>query len=346
MSMFTVTNFNASKKIDWLEQLHLLLSNGVALQAALTLLAQNRDYKAISEQIARLVNSGLLLSEAIQRLTAFDEVDRALLDYGERTDNLLLFLQQLIQLKQQQLSTRTRVLTALRYPLIVISSAILITIVLMLTVIPAFARIFADAGQQLPALSQMVFLSANWLLANWRLLLAIVFALLLLPLLARYHSKSRTWLGRLTSRLPVLGGIKSCYDQLLTLQFLRAAAQCDLPVATALQLLPAAALSQRQSAKLQRAQTNLQAGLGLYQALQQSRALPSAALQMIQTGIDSGELAPALLSSQRWLELELKRRIERSIAVLQPSLSLLMGAFIALVVIAIYLPLISIGQAL
>ena len=339
------SKLSLQQKISWLEQLRVLLSNGLALTPALVILARARDYRYISSSIVSDVSGGLLLSEALGRLPDFDDLDRALVAYGERTDNLLEFLGQLANLRQQQLSNRDRVTRALRYPLLVIVAATVITLALMSTVIPAFAQIFADAGQQLPWLSQKVFAASNWLLANWRTVVLALIALFLLALalrwtsLARYCSEALYW-------LPVISNIRTCYDQLLTVQFLLAGARCQLAVVNSLQLLPEATFARRQQLRLRVTLLYLQQGEPLISAFARTRALSTDVLQLLATGVSSGDLIFALVGARRWLELELARGIERSVAVLQPTLNLLMGAFIALVVVAIYLPLLSIGQAL
>ena len=337
---------NLQQKINWLEQLRVLLSNGIALDKALALLARVRDYRYVSSSITRDINGGLALSEALHNLADFDDIDQAFVAYGERTDNVLEFLEQLTTLRRQQLNNKQQVAKALRYPLLVIIAATVITLVLMSTVVPAFAQIFAGAGQQLPVLSQRVFAASNWLLTHWQLPATIAVVLTIGALLALRWQRLARYCGEALYWLPVIGAIKRCHDQLLTVQFLLAGARCQLAIVESLRLFPAATFSNRQQRRLRATLANLERGEPIVAAFDQSRALSANVLQLLATGVSSGDLGFALAGARRWLELELAHSIERSVAVLQPALNLLMGAFIALVVIAIYLPLISIGQAL
>ena len=340
------SRLNIKQKISWLEQLRVLLHNGITLSEALAILARVRSYRYVSSCIIGDINGGLSLSEALHKLADFDDIDWALVAYGERTDNLLDFIEQLAALRQQQLSNKERVMRALRYPLLVIISATIITLVLMSTVVPAFAQIFADSGQQLPELSQKVFAISNWLLTHWQIPISALIMFTLGILLALRWNRLARYCGEILYWLPIIGGIKKCHDQLLTIQFLLAGTKCQLAITDSLRLFPATTFSSRQQRRLRATLSNLVRGEPIVSAFAQSRALSTNVLQLLATGVSSGDLEFALVGARRWLELELAHSIERSVAVLQPTLNLLMGAFIALVVIAIYLPLISIGQAL
>ena len=337
--------FSASQKLGWLEQLQLLLAGGVSLRAALELLGAIRAYARVSRKLLAGVDAGLLLSQAMARVGSFDAVDRAFISYGERTDQLQLFLQQLTDVRRQQLGTQVQIKRALRYPALVLVSALAIVALLTLTVLPAFARIFADSGQQLPPLSLAVFASAEWLLAHWRELLIGCAAPPLALRLASYHPRLRRWLTAMLYWLPVVAGVKRHYDQLFSIQFLHAAALCGLSTSRALDLLPADALGGRQRRRLRRLQKSLLAGEELHSSFQRHRVLPMPALRLIAIGARQGDLLAAFAGGRRWLEIELQLRLERIVAVLQPSLSLALAAFVALLVAAIYLPLISVGQA-
>ena len=342
--MFPI-KLSASQKLGWLEQLQLLLAGGVSLRVALELLGAIRAYARVSRKLLVGVDAGLLLSEAMARVGAFDAVDRAFIAYGERTDQLQLFLQQLTAVRRQQLATQLQIKRALRYPALVLSSALAIVALLTLTVLPAFARIFADSGQQLPTLSLAVFASAEWLLAHWRELLVGCAAPALALMLASYHPRLRRWLAAALYWLPVVSGVKQHYDQLFSAQFLHAAALCGLSTSRALELMPADALGRRQQRRLERLQQSLLAGQELHSSFQRHRVLPPPALRLIAIGARQGDLLAAFAGGRRWLELELQLRLERIVAVLQPSLSLALAAFVALLVAAIYLPLVSVGQA-
>lgn len=292
------------------------------------------------------VHAGLLegrrLADAMARQPgSFPPLYRAMVAAGETTGSLTTILARLADLLERQAEVRGKLIAALAYPIVLSFVAIGVVAALMIFVVPRVVEQFNDVGQQLPFLTRAVIAISSFA-ANWWWLIALLIAaavfgwvtamrrpafkaavdarLLRLPLLGRLlrdlHAArfARTLSTMVSSRLPLVEGLR------LTVPTIRNAA---LAGATATIV------------------DQVRAGGGLSAALRDAGVFPPLLVYMTASGESAGRLEQMLERAADYLEREFDRFTAASMALLEPVIIVVMGSCVALIILAILLPILQ-----
>lgn len=333
----------------WLQQLATLLQAGIALHPALELLTlqQADTYRSYWRQVGQGVEQGQALSACLAELPGFARSDAALLAMAEQSGRLDLQLARLAELQARRLALRTRILRTLRYPLLVLLGALLVSGFLLTQVVPGFASLYQGFGADLPWLTRQVMALSAFLQSAWPwLLLTLLITAIALAQLWRRHAGWRRYLHRLLWYSPVTGAIARASWLGQWHRALHETLQAGLPFVDAL------AHSARQVAEspLAPSQPRLQqavhGGQRLSEALAREPRYPAPCRQMIAIGEESGMLVALLRELARQFENDLDSRCEHALKLLEPVLMAGLGVLVGIIVMALYLPLFQLGQVI
>lgn len=325
-----------------LEQLGTLLKAGLPLDRALAIVAElpeSRQAKAMLEQVRQAVRTGGSLSSALAEASLdFSPVAVNLVRAGEAAGSLPQNLMQAASYLAQGARLRGKLLNALIYPAILMFTVVLAIGFLMTVVVPQFEALFSSLGVSLPWYTQ-VLLAASAALRAYGLYIVVALAGLAVWGIryARQEAVRRVWDAR-ALRLPILGPLWQ------KAEVARFCASLSVMLGQGVAMLGALAYSGAiiQNRHLRQVVDNarvaVKAGQGLSAALSQEPGFPHMALQMIQAGEESGQLPTMLAEVAAAYELQTDQASSRFLAVLVPALTLLMTAVVALVILAVLLP--------
>lgn len=335
----------SSKELALLTRQLATLAEVAPLEEALRTLTRQSEAESARAVIGD-VHAGLLegrrLADAMGRQPAsFPPLYRAMVAAGETTGSLTTILARLADLLERQAEVRGKLIAALAYPIVLAVVAIGVVAALMIFVVPRVVEQFTDTGQQLPFLTRAV-IAISGFAANWWWLIALLLAagvfgwvtamrrpafkaavdarLLRLPLLGRllrdlYAARfARTLATMVSSRLPLVEGLK------LTVPTIRNAA---LAGATAMIV------------------DQVRAGGGLSAALRDAGVFPPLLVYMTASGESAGRLEVMLERAADYLEREFDRFTAASMALLEPVIIVVMGSCVALIILAILLPILQ-----
>ena len=321
------------------------LAEVAPLEEALRTLTRQSEAESARAVIGD-VHAGLLegrrLADAMARQPAsFPPLYRAMVAAGEMTGSLTTILARLADLLERQAEVRGKLIAALAYPIVLAIVAIGVVAALMIFVVPRVVEQFTDVGQQLPFLTRAVIAISSFA-ASWWWLIALLIAgasfgwvaamrrpafkarvdsrLLRLPLFGRllrdlYAARfARTLSTMVSSRLPLVEGLK------LTVPTIRNAA---LAGATA------------------NIVDQVRAGGSLSAALRDAGVFPPLLVYMTASGESAGRLEQMLERAADYLEREFDRFTAASMALLEPVIIVVMGSCVALIILAILLPILQ-----
>jgi len=321
------------------------LAEVAPLEEALRTLTRQSEAESARAVIGD-VHAGLLegrrLADAMGRQPgSFPPLYRAMVAAGETTGSLTTILARLADLLERQAEVRGKLIAALAYPIVLAVVAIGVVAALMIFVVPRVVEQFTDVGQQLPFLTRAVITISSFA-ANWWWLVALLIAaasfgwvtamrrpafkarvdgrLLRLPLFGRllrdlYAARfARTLSTMVSSRLPLVEGLR------LTLPTIRNAA---LAGATATIV------------------DQVRAGGSLSTALRDAEVFPPLLVYMTASGESAGRLEQMLERAADYLEREFDRFTAASMALLEPVIIVVMGSCVALIILAILLPILQ-----
>ena len=332
------------------QELAALLKAGLPLLQALDLLLErmgNPRFKAVLGDIRDRVKSGADLSEAFAgHAELFPRLYPSTLKAGERSGELEAVIRRFVRYLRLLLDARRRVVSALVYPTVLVCVSIAMVAVMALYVVPKFMGIFQEVGAKLPLITRLVLSSSSFVINNW-IALVIGLAVGIFVLL----TWSRTERGvlaidRAKVRLPLLGGIFHRFSLAELCRSLATLLAGGLPLVPALEIAVSAVGNAYIRSRLEPAIQLVREGKPFHAALEQSEVFTGMAIDMVKVGEATGALDEMLSSVADFLDEQIETRMQRVLTLVEPLMLVFMGILIALLLIAIYLPLFTmLGQS-
>ena len=324
-----------------------LIRAGVPLLECLDILGaevDNRAWKPIVSRIRTEVEQGALLAEALGNFPLiFHEFYRRMVEVGETTGRLDESLSQLAGYLEKQAQLRAKIVSALTYPTLLVTVAMMVFVFLLIWVVPLFSGLFQEFGESLPWLTQMVLDLSHALRKHALLFVSLLGILALGSRMIVAHTKSRQVMDGIVFRLPLFGAMfrKSAIVRFArTLGFL---VRRGVPLLSGLSVAATVTGNSVMKHSILNVATEVQDGKPLSETLRASGAFPPMVTQMIKVGESTGSLDTMLEKIADLFEQEMDRVIARLTAVLEPCVIVMVGSGIALIVVAMYLPIFSIG---
>ncbi len=331
-------------------QLATLIRAGVPLLECLDILsseAENPTLKQIIDRIREAVERGTLLAQAMSVYPdLFHEFYRSMVEVGETTGRLDESLAQLAIYLEKQAQLRSKILSALAYPGLLVTVAITVLVFLLIWVVPLFSGLFQDMGESLPWLTQMVIQVADSIRTHWLVVAGILGGTVLGVKWMLHDGSGRKVIDGLILRIPFLGSV---FRKAAIVRFART---LGFLIRRGVSLLPAmdvagTVMGNRVLAKsLKNSAAEVQDGKPLSETLRTSGEFPPLVTQMIKVGESTGSLDDMLDKVADLFEQEVDRSVATFTSVLEPLVILVVGSGIALVVVAMYLPIFSIGSVI
>ncbi len=346
--MWLQRGLSSSDRVTVIRQLASLLNAGIPLDEALAAAASEAERPIVRERMLELrseVLGGSSLAAALAiHPKDFPPIYQALVAAGEQSGRLGWVLERLADYAEARDALSQKVWMAMAYPAIVTLVALGIVIFLMTTVVPQVVSVFTSNHQTLPLLTR-VMITLSDLIRQWGWALALVIAVaVLLGRRALAQPQVRlAWDERLL-HWPVIGKSVRGYNTERFASTLSILVGGGVPILPALQGAADALANTALRRDVFDAITRVREGTSLARALGVHRRFPPILLQLIHSGESTGRLPDMLDRAARGEASALERRILLLTTLLEPALILVMGMIVALIVVAVLLPIIEINQ--
>ncbi|HIF9318521.1 TPA: type II secretion system F family protein [Photobacterium damselae] len=325
-------------------QLATMIESGVPIVQALKLMASSHhkaEVRAVLTQVNTQVEAGASLSKALKSSSPlFDNFYCDLVATGEETGYLGQVFVRLATYREKSEAMRKKVIKAMIYPSMVMLTAISVTILMLVFVIPQFAAIFGSFGAELPWFTRQV-LKASDFLINYGGYLAI--GLLLALVLYRYSYKRsysfRLRMARLSLRLPIIGNVVLKATIARFARTLATTFSAGIPLLTGLQSAGKTAGNLHIEETIMEAHTSAAAGMPLYLSLRQCNVFPELMLQMTMIGEESGSLDDMLNKMASLYENDVDNIVDNLGQILEPLIIIVLGVLIGGLLVAMYMPI-------
>jgi type IV pilus assembly protein PilC len=293
------------------------------------------------------VETGTAMSAAFRKFPEyFNSLYCNLVAAGETAGILDAMLDRLAVYLEKTEALKSKIKSALMYPIAVILVSVAVLTVIMLFVIPSFKKIFASFGADLPAPTLVVIALSDAFVANWYLVFGAVFigSFVFLRLL-KTDTALQIWVDRTKLRLPIIGPLieKACVARWArTLSTMFAA---GVPLVEALTSVGAAAGNLVFERGTERIRQEVSIGTSLGAAMTRSKLFPEIVLQMASIGEESGALDRMLAKVADFYEAEVDDAVAGLSSLIEPVIIVFLGGVIGSIVIAMYLPIFKMGNA-
>lgn len=330
-------------------QLATMMKSGVPLLQAFDIVGRGHSNPAVGKLLLDIkadVETGSSLSQAFRKYPLqFDVLYCNLVAAGEQAGILDTLLDRLATYKEKILAIKSKIKSALFYPIAVIVVAFVITAVIMIFVIPAFKDVFKSFGADLPAPTLVVIAISDFFVAYWWAIFGSIGAALYSFLESWKRSeKVQMAMDRLLLRVPIFGEIvrKSVIARWTrTLATMFAA---GVPLVESLDSVGGAAGNYVYKLATKQIQSEVSTGTSLTNAMQNANIFPNMVTQMVAIGEESGALDSMLSKVADFFEQEVDDAVEAMSSLMEPMIMVVLGTLIGGMVVAMYLPIFKLGS--
>ncbi len=332
--------------VTFTTQLSTLQDAGLPIVRSLKILEEQQKpgrFKNQLEEVSSEVEQGSTLSEAMAKYPkSFDKLYISMVKAGEAGGVLDVILRRLAGFMEKSQKLRKQVKGALIYPAAVITVAILILVVIMLFVVPAFEKMFADIGQALPAPTQLLLSTSQAIQTYWYLIPLIpIFLMVVMKLIARTEAGEKA-LDAFKLRMPVFGNIIKKSSVARFCRTLGTLIASGVPILEALRIVKDAVGNVIISNAIEDVHGSIREGDTIADPLRASGIFDELLVNMIDVGEETGELDKMLMKIADNYEADVDVAVEGMSSLLEPLLIVGMGLVVGFIVISLFLPLVSI----
>jgi type IV pilus assembly protein PilC len=332
-------------------QLATMLKAGVPMLQAFDIVARghsNARFSRLMLQIKGRIESGSSLSAAFREHPGqFDALYCNLVHAGETSGTIDAILDRLAMYMEKILAIKSKIKTALFYPISVLTVAIVVVWVIMVWVIPSFKQVFTSFGADLPAPTLMVIAISDFVVVWWWLIFLVIAGTVVGVLsLHRRSAVFRVGFDRLLLKMPVIGQIVQKATIARWTRTLATMFTAGVPLVESLDAVAGAAGNAVYAAATKRIQTDVSTGVSLTNAMGNTMIFPTMVLQMTQIGEESGSLDNMLGKVADFYEREVDDAVAALSTLLEPIIIVFLGVIIGGLVVAMYLPIFKLGAVI
>lgn len=340
-------NFGSANRehlILFTKKMMTLYRAGIPILRALTIIERSAEELRMVDELAGIkqdLHAGKPLSKAMERFpNTFPTIYVASIAAGEASGTLDEVLEHLALLVEKEMVLARQVKSAMRYPIIVICAISVAIFVLMSFVVPRFANLYGKFGAELPTPTKVVMGVSSIFSAYWYLIL--IGAVLCLFLLKKFISTPR---GRLIwdeflLKIPILGDLIlkaniARFSNMLTSLF-----RSGVPMVNCLKILEETASNKVISLEIAQLGDSFEKGqeVGL-EGTKKYKYFPHMALEMFQVGLESGSVESIMNELANHYEMELEYKSRHLTAMIEPILTVIIGAMVLVLALSIFLPM-------
>ncbi len=320
-------------------ELSVLLKAGLPLDRALALAVGNIDDPATAEAMGALlsaVREGTPISRAmLDNPALFTPGEAAMAEAGETNGRLGEAMERLSMMLEQAAELRRLVITSMIYPIALSVIAVGVILMMLLFVVPQFERLLDGSQAELPFASMAVITASQMLRAYglWLLAAVVLGGLAMRQVLARPASRLR--IDRWMLTLPLIGELVRRVETARFSLTLGALLEGGVSLPTALALSQRTVSNTAIGAAISRIAEGVREGGGLSGPLAATGMLPRLAIGFIRTGEETSQLALMLTRLATVLDRDIRTRLERLVAILTPTITVVLGTAVAVIIAAV-----------
>jgi type IV pilus assembly protein PilC len=329
-------------------QLATMMKAGVPLLQAFDIVARgstNPRMTKLLNDIRGDVETGTNLSSAFRKHPLhFDNLYCNLVEAGEAGGILEALLDRLAIYQEKTMAIKSKIKSALMYPIAVIVVAFVVLVVIMIFVIPAFKEVFSSFGADLPAPTLFVIALSEFFVAWWWLIFGIIGGGGYFFFESwRRSEKMQMFMDRLLLKLPIFGDLINKSVIARWTRTLATMFAAGVPLVEALDSVGGASGNMVYARATEQIQKDVSTGSALTTSMTATGVFPTMVLQMAAIGEESGSLDHMLSKCAEFYEEEVDEMVKGLSSLMEPIIIVVLGTMIGGIVVSMYLPIFKLG---
>jgi type IV pilus assembly protein PilC len=328
-----------------------MVNAGVAMVRCLSILGEqsaNPRLKKALSIISQDVQQGMNLSDAMRRQPqCFDNLYVSMIQAGEVGGVLDEVLNRLAKVLEDMARLKNQIKGAMAYPIAVGVLATLVFLAMTIFLIPIFAKIFKDLGAELPALTQFM-LEISAVLTSWKAIIPVVVIFGITFAFRQYYKTTvgRVTIDRLLLKMPIVGDLNEKSAVARFCRIFGTLTRSGVPILSSLDIVRDTAGNKVIANAIEKSKYEVQQGGMLSLALQRERVFPPLAIQMISIGEETGEIDAMMMKVADFYEDEVEQAVKALTSVLEPIMMVFLAGMVAVILLAMYLPMFKVFEKL
>jgi type IV pilus assembly protein PilC len=328
-----------------------MVNAGVAMVRCLSILGEQSSNPRMKKALAAIsldVQQGMNLSDAMRRQPeCFDNLYVSMIQAGEVGGVLDEVLNRLAKVLEDMARLKNQIKGAMAYPVAVGILATLVFLAMTIFLIPIFAKIFQDLGSELPILTQTM-LDISAILTSWK---AIIPVAVIFGVSFAFRQYYKTQVGRLTIdrlllKMPIVGDLNEKSAVARFCRIFGTLTRSGVPILSSLDIVRDTAGNKVIANAIEKSKYEVQQGGMLSLALQRERVFPPLAIQMISIGEETGEIDAMMMKVADFYEDEVEQAVKALTSVLEPIMMVFLAGMVAVILLAMYLPMFKVFEKL
>jgi type II secretory pathway component PulF len=332
------------------KQLHAMLRAGLPLIRSLYGLARDEGNKALSDLLANVatrIEGGETLSVAMaEHPHVFSRLYVSMIKSGEESGTLDTILEHLAGYMERTEAIRRKVKAAVTYPAFVVVFAIVACLVLFLRVVPMMAGIYEKLGADLPGPTRVVIAASRIVGSYFWVFILLIVVLFAITRLLKRTANGRHFLDSRKLRVPIFGPILKKVVMAKFLRTLGVLVESGLPILEALELARDAAGNEVIARAADDINDSIAHGSSLTIGFAGVGVFPEVVVQMVSTGEETGTLGEMLSNVSAYYDEQVETSVAGLSSLIEPLLIVFIGAVVALILVAMFLPVFYLGAAM
>ncbi|AWB09683.1 type IV pilus assembly protein PilC [Thermodesulfobium acidiphilum] len=327
-----------------------LVAAGVPITRTLNTLKSQTKKKAfrdIIDDVLKRVEGGESLARALERHSnVFNKLYTSLIRAGEASGSLDVILARIASYLEKEMALRNQIKQAVSYPIFVLTIALALTAFLLMFIVPMFAGFLTGLGAKLPLMTLIIVNASQFMIHNfiWIVLVIIGGVFLFIKLLS--NPVGREMFDLMVFRLPIFGPL---YMKIECSRFARtfgSMTRSGVPILTSLEIIEGILMSVVLKKGIRFVHDSVKRGQTIADSMRKTDKFPMVLVEMIAIGEETGHLDEMLDKSADYYDDEVETTVKALSSMLEPAMIVIIGGIVGFIVIAMYLPIFSLYQAI
>lgn len=330
------------------QQLLALVKAGLPIVQSFDIMLErqkNPRFKEVLADIRDKITSGVALSDAFESFgTMFPPIYSTSIRAGEKSGDLAGVIARFIRYQKIIVALRKKVVGALVYPAVLLFLMGGMIFVMLTTVIPKFAEFYEGFDQELPGPTAFTIALSNFVRSNFLIAIAAVAVAVVLAKTFARSDAGRLVLDRVKLRIPFVGGIFADFSVMQFTQSMGTLLSGGTPMVPAIEIAANAVTNRHVATRIGAIAQKVREGEPLWRSLEDTGVMSDLAIEMIKVGESTGAIVEMLANTSEFYDEVIEAKLSRMVALIEPLILVLLGAVIAGLLYAFYLPILQLSS--
>ena len=337
-------------KLEFFSMLKFMLESGMSLHESLVNIRDSsidKSLKNLARVIADEVRQGADLSNAMRKSGQFDTAMVQQVNSGEEAGDIDKTLERLTDQIEHEIEFKSKIKSAMMYPIIICVVMVIVLWVMMTLVVPSLAETLISMGGELPLITKIVIGASEFMAAATPYLIIAIIAIVIGYKLALKNENIKMKIDGYKLKIPVIGTMIEKIELSKFCRNLSALQQSGIALVGSLMTVQTAIKNESVARSVRKATRLVEiSGMNLSNALAKAGSFPAMMLQLIDVGINSGQICEVLEKIAIRYEKDVDIGLKRITSLIEPILIVVVGLLAGTVVISIFLPMFSMTDSL